>query len=378
MKFQALLLSSIILISLLIGGNSFSSSQSYVETEQLAMPIKNVELSNAPQAKMDNPTTIFIKDFYSALSEKMNSAGQDLTIISRNVNQNLAAAKEIFSFSINNLFADSSENLNISPSNYSDSVSVENLNIQDSFCNPDKSDFTSKAILIKYLDQNFNVFELNPEKRWPIASLTKLMVAVVALEKIDSDKKITMSEKAVSTEGEVGDFKAGEVFKVKDLIKAMLISSSNDAAMAIAENFDGGEKEFVNETQKKAAELKMFSTTYLEPTGLSFINQSTVNDLMKLAIYIYFNHPEILEISRLKEISILELNSNRYRKLTNIDKFAGEADFLGGKTGYIEEAGRNLVAFFKINGGKFLTITLGADDSFKETEMLKDAITECR
>ena len=156
----------------------------------------------------------------------------------------------------------------------------------------------------------------------------------------------------------------------------MLIVSSNDAAVAVAENF--GEREFINEMQKKASELKMFQTTYLEPTGLSFINQSTADDLAKLATYIYFNHPEILEISRQKETELLELKSNTARKLLSIDKFAGEPDFIGGKTGYIEEADRNLIALFEINGKTILTITLGADDSFEETARLKDLVQNCQ
>ena len=93
----------------------------------------------------------------------------------------------------------------------------------------------------------------------------------------------------------------------------MLVSSSNDAAAAIIENF--GEKEFIDEMQKKAAELKMFQTSYLEPTGLSFINQSTANDLARLVNYARQNHPELLEISRQKEIEIFELKSKKSRKI---------------------------------------------------------------
>jgi D-alanyl-D-alanine carboxypeptidase len=123
----------------------------------------------------------------------------------------------------------------------------------------------------------------------------------------------------------------------------------------------------------------MFKTTYLESTGLSVINQSTVNDLAKLATYIYFNHPEILEISRQKETEITELKSNKARKLLSINKFAGEPDFIGGKTGYIEESlGRNLIALFEINGKTVLTITLGADDSFEETARLKEFVQNCQ
>ena len=129
--------------------------------------------------------------------------------------------------------------------------------------------------------------------------------------------------------------------------------------------------------QKKAAELKMFQTSYLEPTGLSFINQSTANDLARLVNYARQNHPELLEISRQKEIEIFELKSKKSRKLLSVNRFAGQPDFIGGKTGYIEESGRNLIALFNINGKIILSIVLGADDSFKETEKIKSFIQKC-
>jgi len=248
-------------------------------------------------------------------------------------------------------------------------------------CANEEQNFKSQAILVKNLIQfpsaDQTIFEINSQKRWPIASLSKLMTAVIAYEQMDLEEKITLSDKAVSTDGVSGNFKAGETFKLKDLIKAMLIMSSNDAAMALAENFGNGVQDFVNEMQKKAAELQMFSTSYLEPTGLSFINQSTASDLSKLMNYIYSKNQDILEISRQKETRILELNSKKWKTLTNINNFAGESDFIGGKTGFIDEAGHNLIALFNIGGLKILTITLGADDAFAETEKLKNMILNC-
>lgn len=232
-----------------------------------------------------------------------------------------------------------------------------------------------QAALIKNLTRDFPMFELNPDKRWPIASLTKLMASVVAAEKIGVDEKAAISKEAVSSDGLNGNFKAGEIFTVADLIKAMMTVSSNDAAAATAEMV--GEKEFVDEMQKKTAELKMFNTTFLEPTGLSFVNQSTVSDISRLMAYIYLKQPKILEISRQKETEIRELNSNRKRRLPNINHFAGAPDFLGGKTGYIEEAQRNMAAVFDIGGQPILTVVFGADDAFKETEKLKNFIEKC-
>ncbi len=399
MKFQALLLSLVILISLVLSSGT-----------KLLTPVNSEEL------KSNNSFSIFIKDLHSAFLEKIKLAGQDLENfqsafsekiklvdqnfasaagnLNQNLNRNLVAIKEILSSEFNNENDKFDKSYHSYPST-SALISETKINSPEIFpCKPDKSGFTgftSKAILIKYMNSSTGsgqvIFELNPEKRWPIASLSKLMTAIVSIEKMDLDKKIVMTEKAVATEGTAGDFKVGEVFKLRDLIKAMLISSSNDAAVAITETFGEprnstelslrGERDFINEMQKKAAEIKMFSTTYLEPTGLSFINQSTATDLAKLISYIYFEHPEILEISRQKEAEILELKTGKVRKILTVNKFAGEPNFIGGKTGYIDEAGRNLVGLFDIDGKTVLTIILGADDSFKETEKLKGLVYFC-
>ncbi len=226
----------------------------------------------------------------------------------------------------------------------------------------------SRTALIKYLDYNFNLFDFNSQKRWPIASVSKLMTAAIALEKFGKEKEITISASAVATEGITGGFRAGEVFKVEDLVKAMMVVSSNDAAIALFE--EGGKENFSSLMNQKAKELGMNDTYYEEASGLSFLNQSTAADLTKLASYIYNNYPEILEISKQKEVNIAELKSKKSRKLLNINRFAGQPNFMGGKTGYIDESGRNLVAFFNRNDKIILTVVLGAENAFDETKKM--------
>jgi len=253
-------------------------------------------------------------------------------------------------------------------------ISAEKTEAELNFNNGTKCDLEkeaslkSRTALIKYIDYNFNLFAFNSQKRWPIASISKLMTSVIALEKIGVEKEITISASAVATEGTTGAFKAGEIFKAEDLIKAMMVVSSNDAAVALAE--DSGKENFAGMMNQKAKELGMNDTYYEESTGLSFLNQSTADDLTKLAAYIYNNHPQILEISRQKEAVIKELKSQKSRKLLNINRFAGSSDFIGGKTGYIDESGRNLVAFFNKDNKIILTVVLGAENAFDETKKM--------
>lgn len=361
MKFQALILSLIILISL----GKLSAEE------------------NPAPEPIDISPSLFAKDFYFAfkektiiLEEKTILASRDLT---EKINQNAAFLNQAASTNFDKFFSNDSV-LFTSETALISETKVDDLPLL--VCNSDIPQLTVKAVLVKQLSPLMNseqvIFELNPGSRWPIASLTKLMTSVITAEKIGLDKEIIMSVSAIAVEGAAGSFEVGEIYKTGDLIKAMLVSSSNDAAAAIIENFSAnGEKEFIDEMQKKAAELKMFQTSYLEPTGLSFINQSTANDLARLVNYARQNHPELLEISRQKEVEIFELKSNKARKLLSVNRFAGQPDFIGGKTGYIEESGRNLIALFDINGKIILSIVLGADDSFKETEKIKDFIQKC-
>ncbi|MEK7162883.1 MAG: serine hydrolase [Patescibacteria group bacterium] len=371
MRFQALLLSLIILVSFLITGINSPEKSS-------------VEKNSVPE--MSDDSSSFIKDIYLAFEEKLTLTNNNFI---ERINQNTNFIKQIASANFSIFFSKFELG-----NNYDNPISLaaaetalisetkinRMINLLPLVCDSEIPQLTVKAALVKHINpliiSGKTIFELNSKNRWPIASLTKLMTSIIAIEKIDSDKKITMSAKAIATEGIAGNFKVGEIYKVGDLIKAMLITSSNDAAMAIVENF--GEIEFIDEMQKKTAELKMFQTSYLEPTGLSFINQSTANDLTKLINYVYQKHPELLEISRQKEAEIFELKSKKIKNLLNVNKFAGEQDFIGGKTGYIEEAGRNLIALFNINGKIILSIVLGADDSFIETKKIKEFIQNCK
>ncbi len=225
------------------------------------------------------------------------------------------------------------------------------------------------AALVKDLDSGYIFWNKDSSHRWPIASLTKLMTAIVALEQLDTSKEIIVSQNAVTVAGGAGDLKINGSYKIDDLLKIMLLASSNNAATALAEAYFSSE-EFVKVMQTKARELGMSQTTLFDPTGLSVSNQSNSNDLAMLANYILKNHPEIFKITTQKN----------YKDIKNINLFAGRPDFLGGKTGFLEEAGGNLISIFKYKDGKFnfplLIVVLGSKDRFNDTQVLLDWIKE--
>ena len=229
------------------------------------------------------------------------------------------------------------------------------------------------------LKHSYPVFEINAGQRWPLASLTKLMTAVIALEHLSPDQIVLISETAAASPGRTNDLSSGGEFTVDDLIKAMMVVSSNSAATALSETLPKGE--FVRLMNKKATELGMQNTYFFDSSGLSFLNQSTPTDLIRLVKHIYYQHPSIWEASARRRVRIIEKQSGRRQTLLNINQFAGRTDFLGGKTGFIDKAQGNLVSIFRINRQPVSLIVFGAlgfESRFVETEKLLDFIYDSR
>lgn len=214
------------------------------------------------------------------------------------------------------------------------------------------------------------LYTFRSQKQWPAASLTKLMTALTTKKLMPETEIITMDEKAVAAFGEAGDFKAGERFTAEDLMQAMLVSSSNDAAEALANHY-GGEA-FIATMNELATDIGMTNTVFLDATGLSPANLSTPEDLSKLTRFIWLEDPEIFATTRLKTVTIIDIDSQKSRKLTNINFFAGRPDFLGGKTGQLPDSDGNLISIFSLpdKSSPVVIVVLGAEDRFGETERI--------
>lgn len=232
-------------------------------------------------------------------------------------------------------------------------------------------DIQTHAALIADLKTGQAYFESNQNLRWPTASLTKLMTASMVLKNMDLSKPVTIGE-TLSGDGEattsVSFFKPGDVYSGTDVLNTMLVISKNEAAEAFANAY--GRSDFIAGLNKMAEDLGMNLTHFSDPSGLSVANQSTAADLQKLAFNVYQNYPKILEITRKKSVAVTELNSKKKTALSNINIFAGTSGFIGGKTGYTDEADGNLVSIFSYENRPILVIVLGTDDRFGETSKL--------
>lgn len=213
------------------------------------------------------------------------------------------------------------------------------------------------SALVKDMSTGAELFNASPQRQWSLASLVKLMTAVVALENLPEDQLLVASRRAVSTEGAAGFLVVGKKYSISELLRSLLVFSSNDAAEVLAESL--GREQFILAMNTKANQLKMTNTRFFDPSGLSALNQSTTEDLAKLIGYIFKERPQILMISR----EAIEGATH---------PFAGQPDFIGGKTGFIDEAGGNLVSLFNYQGRPLLIIVLGSNQRAEDTKILHD------
>ena len=215
-----------------------------------------------------------------------------------------------------------------------------------------------------------------------IASLTKLMTAIIVLENYNLDDLIQISASAVATYGDAGNLQIGEIMTIRDLLYITLIESSNDGAEALAEKM--GVSTFVYKMNEKAASLGMNNTWFINPSGLdegNLYNFSTVNDLKKMVVYILENHSLIAEILSLPEKELTS-HSGISRTIKNTNVLLKESDaYLWGKTGYTNRANGCLILIlnnFSINNnqGYVINIIAGADDKFGEARKLEQWLEE--
>ena len=215
-----------------------------------------------------------------------------------------------------------------------------------------------------------------------IASLTKLMTAIIVLENYNLDDLIQISASAIATYGDAGNLQIGEIMTIRDLLYITLIESSNDGAEALAEKM--GVSTFVYKMNEKATSLGMNNTWFINPSGLdeeNLYNFSTVNDLKKMVVYILENHSLIAEILSLPEKELTS-HSGISRTIRNTNVLLKESDaYLWGKTGYTNRANGCLILIlnnFSINNnqGYVINIIAGADDKFGEARKLEQWLEE--
>jgi len=237
---------------------------------------------------------------------------------------------------------------------------------------------TARAALVFDEATGSILFEKDSREKLSLASLTKLMTALVFLEtNPDWDRKINLN-KADEKEGGIFYARAPEEVKIKDLFNMMLVGSVNNAAMAITRSTGMGEDEFVAKMNEKAKALNLEDTFFVDPTGLLTGNMGTAYDVAKMLSYALEND-KIKEAVLRKRYVFSPGRSQKVYYVKSTDEllwsFLNESPYeiVGGKTGYIEEAGYNLAVEFEKDEHKIIVVVLGsatAGNRFQEVKGL--------
>ncbi|SHF57971.1 D-alanyl-D-alanine carboxypeptidase family protein [Ornithinibacillus halophilus] len=208
------------------------------------------------------------------------------------------------------------------------------------------------------------LFEKNAHEKSSIASITKIMTAIVAIESGMLKEKATASNRAVYTEGSSIYLKEGEKMTIEDLLYGLMLRSGNDAAMAISEHVGGSMEGFVHLMNEKASWLGMSNTNFENPHGLdSDKHYSSAYDMALLMSYA-MKDKEFQKITSAKSYKSEQRSyswQNKNKLLTMYYKYC-----TGGKTGFTKKTGRTLVSTASKDGMNLIAVTLDAPDDWRD------------
>ena len=211
------------------------------------------------------------------------------------------------------------------------------------------------------------VFEQNAFSELPIASLTKLMTAIVALEASSLNDLVTISAEAAAQTPSSCPLVAGDTLSMRDLLYCLLLRSGNDAAWAIAEYVAGNVPSFVNLMNQKAKALGLNQTTFTNPSGLDVpsSNLSPSYDLARLMRYGLTN-PNFRKIIGTKSYQTTSQLGNEYNFIHKHRLLHNVYYVIGGKTGFTRRAGRTLVTAAEQDGQEFIVVTLNDPNDWED------------
>ncbi len=240
--------------------------------------------------------------------------------------------------------------------------------------NSPKPEISAKSAIVYDTRSARFLYDKNTKIKLPIASLTKVLSAVVVLESLNQDDVVTVPGEAIKVDGEKQDLFLGEKISVDNLLKLMLIQSSNDAAYALAFHAKELGVDFVSAMNHKAGVLGMTSSLFLDPAGLNDNAYSTVEDLIKLIQY-SLSYDEIWNISAEKSLVVESSDGKIVHHSVSTNQLLGILpDILGGKTGYTDGALECLILIVRLPDfpSDIVSIVLGSHDRFGDTKKLID------
>jgi serine-type D-Ala-D-Ala carboxypeptidase (penicillin-binding protein 5/6) len=238
----------------------------------------------------------------------------------------------------------------------------------------DLGELSAKSILVYDLSNDKTIYERAPSERLPMASLAKIMTAVIALENKKEDDKYIVRAESLVGENSMG-LTPGEELSLDDLLHGLLLVSGNDAAETLASNHRTGRDGFIKDMNQKAASLGLSNTKFNNPSGLEdgYEQYTTAYDLLVITRYALENHPEFKKIVATSE-HVIPLNSNHsgYHLYNETNLLTTYEGVRGVKTGYTASAGLCLVTYLENGDHKIVAILLNSTNRREEMRALLD------
>ena len=228
----------------------------------------------------------------------------------------------------------------------------------------------TSAILID-TDSGRIMYEKNIHNKRSIASISKIMTAIIAIESNKLEEVVNIGEEIDKAYGSGIYIKKGEHIKLIDLIYGLMLRSGNDAALAIANYVGGNTKNFVNMMNEKAKELGMKNSTFNNPSGLDEEDEGNISTAYDMSLLISYaiKNEQFKKIVGTKKYK-LQTDMNNY-SWTNKNKLLFSYKYTtGGKTGYTEKARRTLVTTATHNGLNLAVVTLNDGNDFTDHKNL--------
>ena len=231
----------------------------------------------------------------------------------------------------------------------------------------------SAAVLVD-ADTGVVLFEKEMHQPRPIASTTKVMTALLALETEDLDAQVTVTPTVLQLEGSNVGLQPGEVVGLDDLLASLLLSSGNDAAVAIAEHISGSVAAFADLMNSRARELGATDTHFVNPHGLHDPNHYSSAYDLALITREALKHARFRELvgSKVAEVHLPSAPEGKVQ-LINHNKLLWRAGYANGvKTGFVSQSGHCLIASGAKNGWELIAVVLDSPDMYAERKALLD------
>ena len=234
-----------------------------------------------------------------------------------------------------------------------------------------KPDVRARSALLYDLTSKKILFSKDMAKKLPMASLTKIMTAIVALEHQKDNDQYLVSANDLVGENSMG-LTPGEILPLKDLLYGTILLSGNDAAEVLASNYKEGRDAFIKAMNDKAKSLGLTNTSFTNPTGLQGDGDqyTTAYDLLVITNYALSNFPAFREVAATFQRTIDQNSTHKSYYLENdTNLLTSYPGVKGVKTGFTPEAGLCLVTYLEYGGHKIIGVLLGSEnrrDEMKE------------